>query len=154
MMRYRFASPEWLAAIHGIFAQRASALRAQGIADRVSICEVYRNCPADLGWTNNELAWSCVYEDGVVDFRRTERSDVSFKVSGTYAALAPLVTFEIGTDPARAATFGQMVMDCLASGGITPEIGEGFAEPGDLESFHDVLARISSIDAVNGPSAP
>lgn len=145
-MKYRFASKEWLAAAHGILAQRTSSLAVQGFKDRVSICEIYDDCPADLGWDNGVLAWSCVYQDGAVDFRLGVRDDVSFRIRGSYAACAPLAAFEVGSDAARAETFGQMIAERLAAGDVAVEIGQGFVEPGDLESFHDVLARITSVD--------
>lgn len=144
-MQYRFASEEWLAAAQDILAQRASSLAAQGFKDRVSICEVYRNCPSDLGWKNDELAWSCVYQDGHADFQLAERDDVSFKIRGNYDAFAPIAIFEIGDDPSRAEKFGQLVAQGLERGEIAVEIGEGFTEPGDLEPFHDVLARMTCL---------
>lgn len=142
-MKYRFGTREWAAAVHGVFAQRASTLVTLGITERVSICEVYRNVPPELGWNDNELAWSCVYEDGAVDFALRERDDVAFKVAGDFSAFIELSTFVIGNDPARETTYRKLAMEKARAGQIELLIGNGFVEPGNLESVHDVLARLT-----------
>lgn len=144
-MKYRFGSRDWLAAAHGIIVQRASALAAMGIGDRISFCDTYRNCPLELGWPDGTLSWSCVYQNGVVDLRIEERDDVQFKVSGNHAALAPAMIFEVGHDKERRRQFKQMVAASIAAGDIFIEIGTEFSEPGNLEPFHDVLARVTCI---------
>lgn len=142
-MRYELASREWFAAVHGILAQRASCLAAQGLTDRVSVCEVYRDVPASLGWATRDVAWSCVYEAGVADFQLCERDDVRFKAAGSHAAFARLAGYAIDGDPAREAAYVAMTMAELESGAIEVLIGKRFKEPGDLEYLHDVIARIT-----------
>lgn len=142
-MKYRFGSREWMAAAHGVFMQRASCLARQGHPERVSLCEIYRNTPAEFGWENNEVAWSCVFENGAVEFDLAERDDVSFKASGDYAAFHTLSTYAIEGDPDRAADYAKLVKVELDAGRIKVHCGNGYKEPGDLEALHDVLARIA-----------
>lgn len=147
-MQFRFGSREWLAAANGIFAQRASCLAAQGISDRVSICEVYLNTPSDLSWEDNRLAWSCVYEGGAFEFALSEREDVDFKAVGNYDAFLGLSTYIIGSDPARETEYRALAMKAISAGEIAVPIGNGFREPGGLEPLHDVLAKLTSASLV------
>lgn len=142
-MRYELASREWFAAVHGIFAQRASCLAAQGINDRVSVCEVYRDVPSSLGWGTRDVAWSCVYEAGVADFQLCERDDVRFKAAGSCAAFARLAGYAVNGDPARLEAYTAMTVAELESGAIEVLIGKRLKEPGDLENLHDVIARVT-----------
>lgn len=142
-MKYRFGSKEWAAAAHGVFAQRASCLASQGIIDRVSLCEVYNNTPPEFGWEDNRLAWSCVYENGLVDFQLHERDDVSFKAVGEYSAFIELSTYVIERSPEREAAYYKLAMSKVEAGLIQVPIGTGFKEPGNLESLHDILARLA-----------
>jgi hypothetical protein len=142
-MKYVFASKEWFAAAHGILAQRASCLATLGIKERVSICETYRDMPTELGWPDNQITWSCVYEDGNIEFALCERDDVDFKVTGTYSAFRSFASYVVGKDPARVAEYRKLAMAGIASGEIEILSGNGFREPGNLESFHDVLARLT-----------
>lgn len=142
-MRYVMASREWFAAVHGIISQRASCLAAAGINDRVSVCEVYRDVPAALGWDSGQVAWSCAYEAGVVDFRLEERDDVRFKAAGTWAAFAKAAAFEVGSDPARLTEYSALTASLVADGSIEILIGKRMKEPGDLENLHDVISRIT-----------
>lgn len=142
-MRYRFGSRDWVTAAHGVFVQRASCLAALGVTDRVSLCEIYRHMPPEFGWEGNQMVWSCVYENGVADFQLCERDDVSFKVAGNYPAFIELARYVIGGDPEREKEYRRLAISKAKAGDIDILIGTGFSEPGNLESVHDILARIT-----------
>lgn len=144
-MKYRFGSGEWLAAVHGIFLQRALCLAARRITDRVSICEVYRDVPAEIGVEGGQVSWSCVYQNGAVDFQLRERDDVAFKVVGEYGAFAPLSMYAVNDDPQRAAEYARLAMAEVKAGRIEIQIGQGFTEPGDLKSLHDVIVGVTCL---------
>jgi hypothetical protein len=142
-MKYRFGTREWAAAANGVFAQRALYLAAKGVTEQVSLCEIYRNMPPEFGWEGNQLAWSCVYGNGEADFQLRERDDVDFKVAGNYPAFTELATYVIGGDPEREAAYYKLAIAKAKAGDIEILIGTGFKEPGNLESVHDVLARMT-----------
>src|SRR5580692_2542006 len=98
-MKYEFASPAWLAAIHGIISERAASLAKQTPDLRMSICEVFTGAPGHLADAAGKITWSCVIDAGVVDFRPTERDDVRFKVTVDYQAVLPLGRFDTRGDP-------------------------------------------------------
>ncbi len=142
-MKYRFGSREWAAAVHGVFAQRASALAGLGITDRVSVCEIYNNTPPEFGWEGNRLVWSCVYENGQCDFQLRERDDVSYKAAGDYDVFIEFATYMWNGDPERKKAYYRLAQSKVEVGLIKSLIGTGFQEPGNLESLHDVLAKIT-----------
>lgn len=145
-MRYAFASREWFAAVHGIITQRASSLAAAGINDRIGFCEIYRDVPPSLGWGTDQIAYSIVYEAGEVDMRLSERDDVQFKASGTWAAFAEASAFVIGGDRQRWKQYLALTSAMVKDGRIEILIGSGLKEPGDLEYLHDVISRITEHD--------
>ena len=142
-MKYCFGSRGWTAAAHGILTQRASWMASQGIGDAISLCEIYRDMPPELGWDGNQMAWSCVCEAGGADFRLSERDDVGFKVAGTYAAFLELATYVIGGDPARKKEYAKLALAKVQAGEIEILSGNGLYEPDGLEPLHDVLARLT-----------
>ncbi len=141
-MKYEFASPEWCAALHGLIAERAAWEVKSKPNLRMSICEVFTGAPARFADTDGNAAWSCVINDGRVDFQRRVRDDVRFKVVGDYAAILPLGRYDTRGDPARAAELAAMALKVRESGGMTV-IGERLADPQAITSIHDAIARLT-----------
>ena len=141
-MKYEFASREWCAVLHGLIAERAAWEVKSKPNLAMSICEVFTNAPAHMADADGKVAWSCVIEDGRVDFQIRERDDVKFKVVGEYAAILPLGQYDTHGDPARAAELGTMAAKALESGGMKTT-GERIANPQAITSIHDAIARLT-----------
>ena len=141
-MKYEFASREWCAALHGLIAERAAWEVKTKPNLAMSICEVFTDAPAHLADAGGKVAWSCVIEDGKVDFQTCERDDVKFKVFGDYTAILPLGQYDTRGDPERAAALGAMAAKVLESGGMRTT-GERIANPQAITSIHDAIARLT-----------
>jgi hypothetical protein len=141
-MKYEFASPTWLAAIHGIISERAAWLMKETPELRMSICEVFTDAPAHLANEGGKIVWSCVIEGGVVDFRLTERDDVRFKVTVDYEAVLPLGQFDTKGDPERQAELSQMSAD-LIERGVMRIVGRRDSDARAMPSVHDAIAQLT-----------
>ncbi len=141
-MKYEFASPAWLAAIHGIISERAARLMRETPDLRMSICEVFTDAPAHLANAGGRIVWSCVIDSGVVDFRLAERDDVRFKVTIDYAAVLPLGQFDTKGDPERQAELSRMSAD-LIDRGVMKIVGQRDSDPRAMPSVHDAIAQLT-----------
>jgi hypothetical protein len=141
-MKYEFASPAWLAAIHGIISERAAQMMKQTPGLRMSICEAFTDAPPHLADVAGKIVWSCVIDDGVVDFRLAQRDDVRFKVAVDYAAVLPLGQFDTKGDPARQAELSRMSAD-LIERGVMKIVGQRDSDPRAMPSVHDAIARLT-----------
>jgi hypothetical protein len=151
---YEFGSRLWLAALHGVMAQRAIVFSARDPAFQSSICEVFLDAPRHLADERGRVAWSCLSRDGQADFRPVERDDVQFKVLAQYQAVAPIARYDTGGDPERLKELTSIAMSAAAAGQMTPVKGERFEEPVGLGFAHDVIARLTALwsELERGPS--
>jgi hypothetical protein len=142
-MKYVFGSPGWLAAIHGVIAERAAwELKAKPNLS-MSICEVFLNAPRDLANAEGgKIAWSCVVDGPHIDFQLRERDDVRFKVIAEYEPLLPLGRYDTRAEPTRAAELARMAAELIASGKMRT-VGERIADPAAMTSVHDAIARLT-----------
>ena len=141
-MKYVFACRDWCAALHGLIAERATWELKTKPNLAMSICEVFTNAPADIADVDGKVAWSCIIEDGKVDFQIRERDDVRFKVVGDYAAILPLGQFDTRGDPERAAELAALAAKVVESGGMKTT-GERIANPQAMTSIHDAISRLT-----------
>ena len=142
-MSYEFASPLWMAALHGIIVERvAQELPAK--PDLVmSICEVFYGAPPHIAGPAGETAWSCLVRGGAVDFRMAARDDVAVKVRADYSATVPLGRYVVGGDPVRQAELAAMGAALTAAGKLE-RIGERPPPERALSSIHDAIARLTA----------
>ena len=141
-MKYEFASPTWLAAIHGLIAERAATLSQTVPNLHMSICEVFTRAPAHLADSAGQIAWSCVVNGGEVDFRLSERDDVDFKVIVDYAAVLPLGRYDSQGEPARRENLSRMSA-ALIEQGVMRIIGQRGSDPNVMPSVHDAIAQLT-----------
>ncbi|MEI9988528.1 MAG: hypothetical protein WDM86_00685 [Rhizomicrobium sp.] len=142
-VKYSFASPGWLAAIHGIIVERAAWESKTKPNLHMSICEVFYNAPPHLSDKDGKIAWSCVIAGGKVDFQLRERDDVRFKVLGDYEAIVPLGRFDTKGDPARAAELAALGAATRAAGKLRT-IGQRPDDADAMTSVHDAIARLTA----------
>src|SRR5262249_73122 len=128
---------------HGVLAQRAAIFTKLAPGFRSSICEVYYDSPKVIADEGGNIAWSCVSEGTKVDFQRTERDDVQFKVRGEYAAILELARYDTERKGERMAELGQLAEQCRAEGRMTAIRGVTFEEPDGLPPAHDLIARMT-----------
>lgn len=141
-MKYEFASPQWIAALHGIIVERVARESAHKPSLTMSICEVYTDVPTRLAQGQPRIAWSCVVEGTDVDFRLTERDDVRMKVVVQYGAVLPLGRYDTKDDPTRAAELATLAAALLTSGQMQM-IGGPSTDPQAMSSVHDAIARLT-----------
>jgi hypothetical protein len=142
-MQYRFATPEWFAALHGVLVQRAGVQPDSSDSRRMSICEVYVAAPEGMAEPSRRLAWSCVIDGSIVEFRLEERDDVDLKIEVDYATAASAASLVIAGTPEMSAAYLALHARALAEGklritGIAPR-----QEDGEAGSIHDVMAQLS-----------
>jgi hypothetical protein len=142
-VKYEFASPLWMAALHGIIAERV----ARELPDKpdlaMSLCEVFEGAPAHFAGPSGVVAWSCVVCDGEIDFRQTARDDVALQVRADYAAVLPLGRYVVAGDPARQAELTALGA-ALADAGKLKRRGERPPAERALSSIHDAIARLTA----------
>lgn len=141
-MRYEFASPAWCAALHGLIAERVVWEVKEKPNLSMSICEVFTDAPAHLADANGRAAWSCIVTCHTIDFRRTERDDVRFKVIGDYATILPLGRYDTRGEPTREAELARMAIGAVESGRMKL-IGELTSNDQAITSIHDAIARLT-----------
>lgn len=142
-MRYEFGSTEWLAALHGIIAERTAVLSKTNPRLWMSTCEVFYNAPAHLAGADGKIAWSCVVADGNVDFQRVERDDVRYKVLADYQAVLPMAQYDTLDDAQRQAVLQDMVKQLLDSGNMSRPLGTRSADPDAFPKLHDTIAKLT-----------
>jgi hypothetical protein len=140
---YKFGSPLWFAALHGIMAQRAVILAERFPEFSSSICEVFYDAPRSLS-KDGRLAFSCVSEGPTVDFQLRERDGVQFKSVAEFSTVEAIARFDTRDDPRRLEALMRMASDARSAGKIVNASGDRFIEPGDLEATHNLIARITA----------
>ena len=142
-MKYAFASPGWMAFMHGMLVERAARLFAEDPAIAWSICEVFTDPPKDLSPDGRPLAWHAVVRGGQVEFGDTERDDVDVKITVDYKGVVPLGRYAVDGDPARReelTAMGQVLRDA----GRMTVVGDRAGRDPRIGDFHDAIARVTA----------
>lgn len=142
-MKYAFASPGWMAFMHGLVTERVRRFQTEAPDIAWSICEVFTDPPADLSPDGAPLAWHCIVKDGQVTFGDTVRDDVAFKVIIDYDAVVPLGRYDTRGEPARQAELGAMAQALREQGKMTI-IGDRTNRDPRVGDFHDVIAKVTA----------
>lgn len=142
-MKYAFASPGWMAFMHGLVTERARRFQTEAPDIAWSICEVFTDPPPELSPDGSPLAWHCIVRDGEVIFDATERDDVEFKVIIDYAAVVPLGRYDTLGEPARQAELAGMAQ-ALREAGKMQVIGDRSGRDPRVGDFHDVIAKVTA----------
>lgn len=139
-MKYAFASPGWMAFMHGLIVERVAGL-PRDVA--WSLCEVFTDPPPDLSPDGRPIAWHAVVRDGQVEFGATERDDVEVKITIDYEACVPLGRYDTRGEPERAAELAAMAQD-LRDRGLMSVRGDRAGRDPRAGNFHDVIARVTA----------
>ena len=142
-MKYRFASPGWMAFMHGMMVERAARLFTEAPEVGWSICEVFTDPPAELSPDGRPIAWHAIVRDGQVRFAATESDDVEFKVVVDYAAVLPLGRYDTQGRPERRAELTAMSQD-LVRRGLMRVAGDRSGRDPRIGDFHDRIARVTA----------
>jgi hypothetical protein len=142
-MKYAFASPGWMAFMHGMMVDRAARLLEEAPDVAWSICEVFTDPPRELSPDGAPLAWHAVVQDGKVEFGASERDDVDVKITVDYAAVVPLGRYDTRGDPGRAAELAALGQG-LRDRGLMCVIGDRLARDPRVGNFHDAIARVTA----------
>jgi hypothetical protein len=142
-MKYEFASPGWMAFMHGMIAERVAQLGEAATTLNWSICEVFTNPPASLSSSGAPLAWRCVVRGGEVSFAAEESDDVDVKVVVDYAAVVPLGRYDTRGDPARTAELAGMGQVLLKDGRMTV-LGDRSKRDPRIGNLHDAVAKVTA----------
>lgn len=140
-MKYRFASPSWLAAVHGTISERAAAMISAGDHPTFSMCEVFYGAPEGIANDGDRVVWSCVVDGATIDFRTEERDDVQLKVVADYATCEPLASYDTEGKPERQAEFARLMSEGREAGKVDVVYQPGGV--GSLGSVHDAAARFT-----------
>lgn len=141
--QYEFASPQWIAFMHGMIVERVKRWKEDAPDLSWSICEVFTNPPEHLSPAGAPIAWSCIYNRGDLTFEASERDDVEFKVVVDYNAVLPLGRYDTAGCPARQKELADMAAHLRASGAmkVTGDRSQRDPRVGDL---HDLIARVTA----------
>ena len=143
-MIYEFASPGWMAFMHGIIAGRIADLGDAARDLNFSICEVFTDPPASLSPTGEPLAWHCVIRNGEVMFGASDREDVEVRVVADYASILPLARYDHARgDPAGAADIAAQGQALRASGKLVVNGARAERDP-RVGNLHDPIARVTA----------
>lgn len=142
-MKYAFASPSWMAFMHGMMVDRAARLFAEAPDIAWSICEVFTDPPRELSPDGRPLAWHAIVEGGEVRFEATETDEAEVKVVIDYAAVVPLGRYDTRGDPARQAELAAMGQ-ALRDKGLMTVIGDRSKRDPRIGNFHDAIARVTA----------
>ncbi|MBX3484128.1 hypothetical protein [Phenylobacterium sp.] len=142
-MKYAFASPGWMAFMHGLIVERVQRLKVEAPGVGWSMCEVFTDPPRDLSPDGSPLCWHVVVKDGEVRFGAYEIDDVEFKVIVDYAACVPLGRYDTRGDPARRAELTGMSA-VLREAGKMRIVGDRSNRDPRIGDFHDIIARVTA----------
>jgi len=142
-MTYAFASPGWMAFMHGLVTERVRRFQTEALDISWSLCEVFTDPPADLSPDGSPLAWHCIVRDGEVTFGEGERDDVDVKIVIDYEAVVPLGRYDTRGEPARQAELAAMAQ-ALRDAGKMQVIGDRSKRDPRVGDFHDIIARVTA----------
>lgn len=142
-MRYAFASPGWMAFMHGLVVERVRRLCEEVPDINWSICEVFTAPPPQLSPSGAPLAWHCIVGAGAVTFGTSERDDVDFKVVVDYDAVLPLGRYDTQGKQERVQELSQMSQALIRDGRMRV-IGDRTKRDPRVGDFHDIIARVTA----------
>lgn len=142
-LRYEFASPGWIAFMHGMVTDRMERFRTEAPDIAWSICEVFTDPPTHLSASGAPLAWSCLVRSGELIFEARERDDVEFKVIADYDAVVPLGRYDTMGDPGRQKKLFEMAAS-LQKSGTMKIVGDRSKRDARVGDFHDLIARVTA----------
>lgn len=142
-LRYEFASPGWVAFMHGMVTERLQRFRTEAPDIAWSICEVFTDPPKHLSASGAPLAWSCIVRNGELIFEARERDDVEFKVIADYDAIVPLGRYDTMGDPERRTELSEMAAR-LQKSGVMKTMGDRSKRDPRVGDFHDLIARVTA----------
>jgi hypothetical protein len=96
-----FASKEWVDAAREILqrAVREHAEELRGLS--FSVCEVFTEAPARLGWPDQQLAWHLRIDDAEAEVGIGELEGADISMGGPYHVVLPIARTVYGGDPVR-----------------------------------------------------
>lgn len=142
-MLYEFASPGWMAFMHGMMCERVAALGEAAREIDWSICEVFTDPPKHLSPDGSALAWCCIVRGGEVEFSNSQRTDVDFLVVADYAAILPVGRYDTRGEADRQAELAAMAQD-LVQRGLMRTTGDRARRDPRLGNAHDAIARVTA----------
>jgi hypothetical protein len=143
-MTYEFASPGWMAFMHGMISARMADLGEAARTVNFSICEVFTDPPASLSPSGAPLAWHCVIRNGVIEFGNTERQDVEVRIVADYQSILPLARHDYSSgDPERAAEVAAQGQALRESGKLVMHGSRAQRDP-RIGNLHDPIARVTA----------
>ena len=142
-MKYEFASPSWVAYLHGRISERFEAMGEERAGIDWSICEIFSDPPRHLSPDGAPLAWHCILRDGRLRIGAEAADDVSVTVRADYAAIVPIGRYDTRSEPERVRELQAMVAGLIARGAMTVDGALG-ARDARFSDVHDLLARVTA----------
>lgn len=141
-MKYEFASPGWVAFLHGRISERFAAMGAERDSVDWSICEIFSDPPKHLSPDGEPLAWHCSMRNGALRFGTGVADDVAVTVRADYEALVPVGRYDTRGEEARAAELHAMVAELMGRGAMSVEGSLTDRDP-QFSDIHDIVARVT-----------
>jgi len=144
VQQYEFASPQWLAALHGIMAARASIYREELADCSFAACEVFTGVPPAVNdASDGRVAFHWRVRAGDFSWLLHEADDVDHKAVADWSSILPLARTVFAGDTAAAETAGRLHADVLAAGKLRVS-GSLAGAPRVFAGVHDDIARLTS----------
>lgn len=132
---YAFASPRYLAMMHGYLVASAPAFAQKLGARRFSICEVYVGVPPEINHRARvSITWS-VGADAPLAFSLSEEDDVDIKLVGTWEVLRRLAEIPFTSETTTAVI--ELLAHATAAGDLT--MTQRGHPPGFMRTMHNDL---------------
>jgi hypothetical protein len=148
-MKYKFASPEWCAFLHGAAAHAAWVGYERSRDFKISLCEVLFDVPPDRGPEGRrshlgELAWSMVSDGPNFTFEFRERNDLGSKLRVEFECAATHCKFD-STDPLQSVKSKLQWEEAQRTGEVKIEkMAQGpAADANCLTVIHNLVARVT-----------
>ena len=142
--RYQFASPQWLAALHGLMAARASAAAVELADAEYSMCEVFTDVPPAVNPApGGRVSWHTRMTGGVFTWALGEVDDVQRKVIADWKTILPLAQTVFADDAAAAVEAQSSVAAAVADGKVSVT-GDFAGAPPVFANIHDEIARLTA----------
>jgi len=133
---YEFASPQYLAMVHGYLIANAPVFAQKLGTRRLAMCEVYTGVPAEVSpFTRVSLTWS-IGGDVPLSFSLSEHDDVDMKLVGTWEVLRQLARTPFTAETAE--VVDGLFTQAAAAGELT--MTSRGRVPGFVRTMHNDLA--------------